>query len=140
MFIKVSTSPGRTLTKWSIRRLVCQFCADELAVQAGDVRDGLALRADGFASTCVGAVAEAQFVHLRYHSLRTLRCLYPTLRKQGELAHLRADEEHCRAVLAGCHTSGATIGSNGACHHSNAIIVNGTLWNTISSKSTTPQT
>ena len=31
--------------------LVCELGADELAVQAGDVRDGLALGADGFAGT-----------------------------------------------------------------------------------------
>ena len=47
--------------------LICQLGLDELAVQAGDVGDGLVLRADGLASTGIGAVAEAGLFHSHYH-------------------------------------------------------------------------
>ena len=47
--------------------LVSQFCLNELAVQAGDIGDGLVLRADGLASTGIGAVAEAGLFHSHYH-------------------------------------------------------------------------
>ena len=76
------------------RILVSQLCLDELAVQAGDVGDGLVLRADSLASAGVGAVTEAELVHLGNHVLHTTGCLYATLRKQGELRHLRRNEQH----------------------------------------------
>ena len=69
--------------------LVCQFCLDHLAVEAGDVGDGLVLRADGLAGTSVGAVTETEFVHLGNHVLHTTGSLYTALGKQGELANLR---------------------------------------------------
>ena len=65
-------------------RLVGQFCLDELAVQAGDVGDGFALRTNGLAGTGVGAVTETEFVHLGYHCLGTTGCLYATLWKESE--------------------------------------------------------
>ena len=95
--------------------LVGQLSLDELAVQAGDVGDGLALGADGFAGTGVGAVAEAEFVHLGYHGLGTAGSLDAALRKESELRDLRADKEHGRAVLAGSHT-GTTADAAGAVH------------------------
>ena len=65
--------------------LICQLCLDELAVEASDVGDGFALRAYGFAGACVGAVAEAELVHLGYHCLGAASCLYATLWKECEL-------------------------------------------------------
>ena len=49
--------------------LVGELCLDELAVEAGNVGDGLALGANGLAGTGVGTVTEAQFVHLGNHCL-----------------------------------------------------------------------
>ena len=77
-----------------MKPLVGELGLDHLAVQAGDVGDGLVLRADGLAGTGVGAVAEAEFVHLGNHVLHTALGLYATLWEQGELRHLRADEQH----------------------------------------------
>ena len=51
--------------------LVCHLGLDHLAVEAGDVGDGLVLGADSLAGTSVGAVAEAEFVHLGNHVLHT---------------------------------------------------------------------
>ena len=102
--------------------LVCQFCLDELAVQAGDVGDGFALGTYGLASAGVGAVTKAEFVHLGYHSLGTTGCLYATLGKESELADLRGDEEHSRAVLAGCH-AGTTTDAGSAVHSLVSILL-----------------
>ena len=115
-------------------RLVCQLCLDELAVEAGNVGDGFAFWAYGFASTGVGAVAKAEFVHLGHHCLGTTGCLYATLWKEGELRHLRGDEEHGRAVLAGCH-AGTASDAGGAVHGLVGIFLRdedgvGILWST----------
>ena len=88
--------------------LVSQLSLEKLAVQAGNIGDRLTLRADSLASTRVGAVAEAQLVHLGHHVLGTLSSLYTALGKQGELANLRADKEHSRTVLTSSDTSTAT--------------------------------
>ena len=115
-------------------RLVGQLCLDELAVEAGDVGDGFAFWAYGFASTSIGAVAKAEFVHFGYHCLGTTGCLYATLWKEGELRHLRGDEEHGRAVLAGCH-AGTASDAGGAVHGFVGIFLRdedgvGILWST----------
>ena len=68
--------------------LVSQLSLEKLAVQAGNIGDRLTLRADSLASTGVGAIAEAQLVHLGHHVLGTLSSLYTALGKQGELANL----------------------------------------------------
>ena len=68
--------------------LVGKLSLDHLAVEASDVGDGLVLRADGLAGASVGAVTEAEFVHLGDHVLHTTSSLYATLRKQSELADL----------------------------------------------------
>ncbi len=47
--------------------LIRKFGFDEFAVETGDVGDGFALWTYGFASACVGAVTESEFVHLGYH-------------------------------------------------------------------------
>ena len=114
--------------------LVSQLCLDELAVQAGDVGDGFALRTYSFASTGVGAVTEAEFVHLGYHSLGTTGCLYAALWKKGELRYLRADEEHGRTVLTSCH-AGTTTDAGSAIHCLVSILLRdkdgvGVLWST----------
>ena len=95
--------------------LVGQLCLDELAVQAGDVGDGLVLRADGLAGAGVGAVAEAEFIHLGDHGLSALGCLGTSLGQEGELADLGADEEHGGAVLASCY-AGTAADAGGAVH------------------------
>ena len=95
--------------------LIAKFSLNELAVQACDVGDGFALGADGLAGTGVGAVAEAQFVHLGHHVLGTTGSFYATLGKQGELADLRADEQHGRTVLT-CSYAGTATDAAGAVH------------------------
>ena len=72
--------------------LVCHLCLDHLAVQAGDVGDGLVLRTYCLAGAGVGAVTEAELVHLGNHVLHTTGGLYATLGKQGELRYLRRYE------------------------------------------------
>ena len=95
--------------------LVGELGLDHLAVQASDVGDGLVLRADSLASTSVGAVTEAEFVHLGYHVLHTAGSLYATLGKQGELRYLRRYEEHGRTVLTSSYAS-ATADARCAVH------------------------
>lgn len=68
--------------------LVGQLGFDELAVEAGNVGDGLVLGTYGFAGTGVGAVTETEFVHLGYHGFGTLGGFYTALGKECELAHL----------------------------------------------------
>ena len=85
-----------------------ETCSDELAVQAGDVGDGLVLRADSLAGAGVGAVTEAEFLHSHHHVLGTTGSLYTTLREQGELRHLRRYKEHGRTILTSCYTSTTT--------------------------------
>lgn len=68
--------------------LVGELCLDELAVEAGNVGDGLALGTNGLAGTGVGTVTEAQFVHLGNHCLGTACSLYLALRQESELAYL----------------------------------------------------
>lgn len=88
--------------------LVFQLSLEELAVEAGDVADRNALGALGLAGTGVGAVTEAELVHLGKHSLGTAGCLNLTLGKEGELAHLGRYEEHGRTVLTSSYASTAT--------------------------------
>ena len=87
--------------------LVCQLGLDHLAVQAGDVGNGLVLGAYGLAGASVGAVTESELVHLGNHVLHAAGSLYTALRKQGELRHLRRYEEHGRAVLTSSYASTA---------------------------------
>ena len=96
-------------------KLVGNLRLQHLAVEAGDVGDGLVLRAYGLASTSVGTVAEAQLIHLGNHVLHTTGSLNLTLRKQGELRYLRRYEEHGRAVLTSCYTS-TTADARSAVH------------------------
>ena len=95
--------------------LIRQLGLDELAVQSGDVGDGFALGADGFAGTGVGAVAEAEFFHTHHHIFGATGSLGATLRQEGELADLRTDEEHSRAVLTSGDAGSATD-AGGAVH------------------------
>ena len=64
---------GATLRPWSLsllrQSLVLELRREELAVQTGDMRNGNLLGALGLAGSRVGAVAEAQFVHLGDHRL-----------------------------------------------------------------------
>ena len=62
--------------------LIRQLSLDELAVQSGDVGDGFALGADGFAGTSVRAVAETEFFHSHHHFLGATGGLGTTLRQQ----------------------------------------------------------
>ena len=92
--------PGRFAGDFSLD-LVCQFCLDELSVESGNVGDGFVLRTYCLAGTGVGAVAKSQFLHLGHHGLGALGSLRTSLWEKGQLTHLRTDEEHGRAVLAG---------------------------------------
>ena len=95
--------------------LVRELRLEEFAVQAGDVRDIDPLGALQLAGTRVGAVAEAQFVHLRDHRLGTAMRLRTALRKQGEGTDAGSDEEHRRTVLTRSHTG--TTAHAGRCIH-----------------------
>ena len=95
--------------------LVGELRFQELAVQAGDVRDADTLRALELAGTRVGAVAEAEFVHLGDHRLGAALGLRTALRKQGEGADAGRDEEHRRAVLTRGHAGAAAHA--GRCIH-----------------------
>ena len=75
-------------------RLISKLCLNHLAVEASDVSDGLVLRADSLAGASVGAVTDAELVHLGNHVLHTTGSLYATLRKQSQLANLRRYEKH----------------------------------------------
>ena len=102
--------------------LVGELCLDHLAVQASDVGDGLVLRADSLASTSVGAVTEAELVHLGDHVLHTPGSFYSTLRKQGKLRNLRRYEEHGRTVLTSSYAS-ATADARCAVHSLVSILL-----------------
>ena len=65
--------------------LISQLCLDHLAVEAGDVGDCLVLRTYCLAGASVGAVTEAELVHLSNHVLNTTCSLYAALWKQSEL-------------------------------------------------------
>ena len=67
------------------RALVGQLRLDELTVQTGDVSDSLVLRAHSLACTGVGAVAEAELIHLGDHGLGALSGLRTALGQQGKL-------------------------------------------------------
>ena len=73
------------------------------------------VRADSLAGAGVGAVAEAELVHLGNHVLHTAGSLYATLGKQGELRDFRRDEEHGGAVLTSSY-AGATANAAGTVH------------------------
>ena len=86
-----------------------------LAVEAGNVAQGDVLGTFGGAGTGVGAVAEAQLVHLGHHGAGATLALNLALGQQSELADLGRDKEHCRAVFAGCY-AGAATDAGGAVH------------------------
>ena len=88
--------------------LVSELSLDELAVEASDVGDRLVLRTFSLTSTCVGAVTEAELLHLGNHCLSTLSSLRTSLGKKSELANLRTYEEHCRTVLTCSYAATAT--------------------------------
>ena len=102
--------------------LICQLCLDELAVQAGDVGDGLVLRAHSLAGAGVGAVAEAKLIHLGDHRLGALGSLWTTLRQQSKLGDLGADEEHGRTILTSSYAGTATDAA-GAVHSLVSILL-----------------
>ena len=83
-----SGAPFINLKSIIMKTSISQFGLDELAVQAGNVADSLALGAYSLAGAGIGTVTEAQFVHLGYHVLGTAGSLYLTLGKQGKLANL----------------------------------------------------
>ena len=87
--------------------LVSKLGFDEFAVETGDIAQRHILGALCGTCACVGAVAEAEFVHLLDHSAGTTLAFYLTLGEEGKLAHLGRNEEHCRTILAGSHASSA---------------------------------
>ena len=113
--ILIFLAVGLQIRPNDVRDLVSQLGLDELAVQAGDVGDGLVLGADGLAGAGVGAVAEAGLFHGHDHGLGTTGGLYSALGKEGELGDLRRDEEHGGTVLTG-GDAGATADAGSAVH------------------------
>ena len=97
-------------------RLVGELSLDELTVEASDVGDRLVLRALSLAGAGVGAVTEAELLHLSHHVLHTASSLYAALRQESELADLGRDEKHSRAVLTSSDTS--TAADAGSAVHS----------------------
>ena len=93
-----------------------------LAVQTGDVVDGDVLRALHLAGAGVGAVAEAEFVHLGDHGAGAAGGFRLALREQGEGADAGGHEQHGGAVLAGGDAGAATDASGGV-HRQFGIIV-----------------
>ena len=79
-----------------------------VAVELGDVVHGDTFRASGFALILVGAVAEAEGVHLTHHGEHALVLLRVALRQQIEVRSLGGGEEHGGAVFAAGHASAAT--------------------------------
>ena len=73
------------------------------------------LRTLELAGAGVGTVTEAEFVHLRDHSLGPALSLGTSLRKQSERADAGSDEQHRRSVLTGSNASAATYA--GCCIH-----------------------
>ena len=73
-------------------QFVSELGLDNLAVEASDVGDSLALRADCLAGAGVGAVAEAKLVHLNDHVLHTTGSLYSIQ------AHLTKGLTFCEAL------------------------------------------
>ena len=76
------SAPDTRVLVWTLKRWsVFQLGADELAVQACDVAERYVLRA--FCGTCagVGAVAEAEFVHLAEHGFHATCGFYLALRE-----------------------------------------------------------
>ena len=96
-------------------RLVRNLSLNHLTVEASDVADGFVLRAHSLAGASVGAVTEAEFVHLGNHVLHAASSLYASLWEQGELADLAGNEEHGRAILTSSY-AGATADAAGAVH------------------------
>ena len=88
--------------------LVAELGTYKVAVEASYMCQADLLGTFGCASTGVGAVTEAEFVHLLQHSLGTLVFLSFALRQQIELADFGSHEEHRTTVLASRSTSTAT--------------------------------
>ena len=97
------------------RRLFGELGVEEFAVEACDVAQRNVLGTFGGAGTGVGAVAEAEFVHLGYHGACATFAFNLALGQECELAYLGRYEEHGRAVLAGSH-AGAAADAGGGVH------------------------
>lgn len=95
------------------KRLVLELRREELPVQTGDVRNRNHLRTLGLASSRIGTVTEAQFVHLGHHRLGAAGTLDTSLRQFRERRHTGGDEKHRRAVLTGRSAGTATDAGSG---------------------------
>ena len=79
--------------------LVAEFGSEELTIESSDVGQAGRLRTLGSASTGVGAVTEAEFIHLGHHGFCTLFGLNATLRKESQLADLGCHYLLCTTIL-----------------------------------------
>ena len=77
------------------------------------MRDGDRLGAFGLAGTRIGAVSEAQLVHLGDHCFRAACAFDAALRQFGQRRHAGCDEQHRRSVLAGGGAGSATHAGGG---------------------------
>ena len=97
--------------------LLFELGLEVLAVEACDVAQGDILGTFGGASTGVGAVAEAEFVHLAHHCASAAGTLHLSLGQQCKLADLGGYKEHSRTILAGSDTCAAADASSAIhCH------------------------
>ena len=93
-----------------------------LSVQPCDMVDSDVLRAFHFASAGVGAVTEAEFVHLGDHGAGAAGGFRFALREQGEGTDASSDEQHGGAILTG-GDAGAATNAGGSIHGQFSIIV-----------------
>ena len=79
------------------------------------------LRALGLAGIGIGAVAEAQLVHLGDHLLRSVGGLDLALGQQSQMAYFGTHKQHCAGILASRY-AGATADAR-SCVHSHVGVV-----------------
>ena len=98
---------------FQIPGLLRELGVDKFTVKTGDVAQRHVLGALCGAGTGVGAVTEAEFVHLANHGAGAAGALNLTLGKESELAYLGRYEEHRGTVLAGGNAGAAADAGRG---------------------------
>ena len=84
-----------------------------IAVELGDIVHGDTLGASGLALVLIGAVTEAEGIHLADHGQDALILLRLTLGQQVKVSGLGGGEEHGGAILAAGHAGTATDAGSG---------------------------
>ena len=102
------THPASFLSSGTLRMRrisVGKLSLEVFAVKACYVGYAFALWTNSLACTSVCAVTESQIVHLGYHSLCALGCLWTALWQKSNLTHLVTYEYHYITVLSCFHAS-----------------------------------